>query len=415
MNTTSSTAVSSEAMSSIASQLGISIEELTARLSVPTAPTVTEHIAGFLALQTKATRRTYATHLIRLRDGVGPICEGECEPCMDRAAGFVCRCSCSSCTSSRLAVAAQGPNRVGLESYSADHVAALASIAQRIGKKSGTLDNRVRATRGLARKPADGKNAAETSVHALRSLFNNAAKYLNGTNPALEVKRPRRGAGYRRALQPFELMELQHVTATGGDDPDLDELLFDFGIATGARRQGAHDLVVGRIYPNKQTVGLIEKYGNEIPAPVSAELICRLLDHARSRGGSQCDPSSSSFRPDAPVFWHRISRGYSQVTSRRFDTLHHRWQEALAFANEERVTYHHIRHSMAAIIKSGYGVHYAQRYLRHTASDVTDMYGACTLEDLATAMADLLGFEHPLAGGRLERRSNAMRRFGLTD
>jgi len=70
MNNTGSTAVSSEAISSIASQLGISIEELTVRLSVPAAP-IAEHIAGSLALHTKATRRTYTKHLIRLRDGVG--------------------------------------------------------------------------------------------------------------------------------------------------------------------------------------------------------------------------------------------------------------------------------------------------------------------------------------------------------
>jgi integrase len=412
--TNTNSALPSAAMRALASELGRPVEEIFALIKAPPAPTVSEHSRKFLALQTPATRRTYATHINRLAVGVGPICDQHCEVCMDRAAGFVCRCGCSLCVKSRLTVEAQGPEPVSLDSYSAEHADSLSKIAKRIAVKSGILDNQARAERGLTRKPADGHNAAETAVHALRSLYGNASKYLGGENPGLEVKRPRRGRGTRRPLQPFELLELQHVTATGGDDPRLDELLFDFGIATGARRQGAHDLVVGRIYPVKQMIGLIEKYEHEMMAPVSRQLIDRLRDHAVTRGGPQCDPTSPMYRPNAPVFWRRDGRGFAPVTSRRFDTLHLRWQKTLPFANEERVGYHHLRHTMSAIIESRYGANYKARYLRHTVTDVTGTYGACTEEQLATAMADLLGFEHPLAEGRQRRRDAVMRRFGLS-
>ena len=210
-------------------------------------------------------------------------------------------------------------------------------------------------------------------------------------------------------------MELRHLTANGGDDPALDELLFDFSVATAARRDGACALIVGRIYRTKQMIGMIEKYGHEVEMPVSVKMIERLLAHAIERGGPQCDPTSDIYRPDAPVFWRREGRlGFKPVTGRRFDTLHHRWQtSSLPFANEDRATYHIIRHTMGAIIGSTYGESYKARYLRHTVTNVTGGYGKCTDEELAAAMAHLLRFEHPLVQGRDERRAAAMKRFGL--
>lgn len=121
----------SAAMIAIAAEMGITVEEAAARFSAPIAPTVAEHVDTYLALQTRATRRTYATHIKRLRDGIGPICDQTCAPCMDRSAGFVCQCSCAKCVSSRITVAAQGAKPVGTLTYSSEHVEQLSPAGSR--------------------------------------------------------------------------------------------------------------------------------------------------------------------------------------------------------------------------------------------------------------------------------------------
>ncbi len=39
----------------------------------------------------------------------------------------------------------------------------------------------------------------------------------------------------------------------------------------------------------------------------------------------------------------------------------------------------------------------------------------CTFEELARAMSELLGFEHPLVHGLDERRKATLLRFGMSD
>ncbi len=73
-----------------------------------------------------------------------------------------------------------------------------------------------------------------------------------------------------------------------------------------------------------------------------------------------------------------------------------------------------IRHTIAAYLAQ-VGPQYKKRYLRHADNTVTDIYGKCPLDDFAGVMASLLGFEHPLVHGMDDRRSEALRRMGLTD
>lgn len=376
------------------------------------APSVAEHITGFLATLTANTRRTYATHINRLRDGIGPICDQTCEPCLDANDGFRCRCGCSRCQSSRISVAAQAAQLVGPASYSLEHAKNLAVIARRVAVKAGIVANRRRAQRGLTAKRADGICAEETCVTALRSLYTAAAAWV-ATNAAAELPKPRRGGSTRRPLRDFELLELVHLTETSGNDTELDALIVDFGIATGARREGVYSLTVGQLQPQSQIVQLRDKYKTTQPAPIAADLMFRLVRHASRRGGPQCNPNSVEFRPDRPVFWQRIGDDHRPLTSRRFDSLALRWQTHLDWANVEQVGFHHLRHTMAAFLGSMYGPQYKKRYLRHSDGNVTDMYGACTLEELARALSDLLQFEHPLVHGVDERRREAMSRLGL--
>jgi hypothetical protein len=60
-----------------------------------------------------------------------------------------------------------------------------------------------------------------------------------------------------------------------------------------------------------------------------------------------------------------------------------------------------------------FGPNFKRRYLRHADGSVTDGYGICTYEELARAMSDLLGYEHPAVQGLEQRRAETLRRLGL--
>lgn len=362
------------------------------------------------------TRRTYRTHIKRLCEGVGPVCDSTaCEPCMV-APGFLCRCTCRACTTSRLWVEEQGDRPLGTDALSARNASALTRIARRMAVKKGVVENRARAARGRPPKPAPGIGAEETCVHALRSLFSAAGKVLRTeVAGAAEVEMPGRPTGRRRALHDFELVELYEVTVGGGGDPELDELLFDFGLTTGARREGTYRATVGALHLEGQIVTVKDKYEKPWPMPVSAELVERLLAHAIERGGEACDPKSPCFRPDAALFYYRPTKDGSPhpLTDKHFDALHARWHRERPWAAELGTTYHWLRHTMSDQLKRDYGQHYAKRFLRHTDKSVTDRYGQCTTEQLAGALGQIFGFENPLATSHLERRSAVLGRYGI--
>ena len=413
MNDHPTTTLDEATIADLAAKLGMDPSEVTSRLGAPSAPLVRDHIAEYLAAATKNTRRTYSTPLLRLCDGVGPICDQMCELCL--GTGLTCRCDCAPCVSSRVTLAALGAQRVSAVTYSEDHARMLTVIARRMAVKKGIVDNRRRAARGLPPKMADGYGAEETAVAAVRSLFEHAVRHTGGVNHAKAIDKPRRTGQERRPLHDFELVELHHMTASGGDDPDLDVLILDYVIATGARREGVYTLTVGQLHRDRQVIDLKDKFKRKQPAPVSVELIDRLLAHAKERGGDQCDPASSAYRPDANVFWFRSRDVPQPMTSRRIDTLISRWQRGLPWAAEEQVGLHHIRHTISAFIAMEYGPQYKKRYLRHADGSVTDRYGVCTFEELSRAMSDLLDFEHPLVHGIDDRRKETMRRLGMSD
>ena len=215
-------------------------------------------------------------------------------------------------------------------------------------------------------------------------------------------------------MRPSELAELHHITATGGDDRELDVLLVDTGLATGARIEGLVELTVGQLHRSTQIIDMKDKGKRIVPMPVSGELIDRLLAHARTRGGTICDPTSPSYRPDARVFWSKAPGGvYRPMSGRRFDTLAGRWQRSIDWAMEEQLGFHHLRHTMGARLATHAGPQYKKRYLRHADTTVTDMYGRCTLDALARAMSQLLSFEHPLVHGLDDRDRERRSRLGL--
>ena len=386
------------------------------RARAPSAPTVAELVTKTLSLfRSGNTARTYRTHYDRLIRGVGPICNQTCAGCLNPDNGFLCDCHCADCRNSRLTLAPQGDLPVGPTTLNATNIKTIARVARRLAIKRGVVENRVRAAKGRSIKPADGASAEETAFAAMRSLCESVKAYLPDGNPAREVKKPRRPTNTRRSLLDFELVELYDLTVNGGDDPELDGLLVNYGIETGSRRLGAYTLTCGQLLPRDLLIMLKDKYGTPWATPVSPALMSNLIEHSVSRGASRCDRTNSNYEPDAPVFWYqeRGSRLYQPITSRRFDGLHTRWQRGLSWGDELHVSYHFLRHTVSEKLKSNYGYHYASRYLRHADGNVTDTYGSCTTEMLARAMSEILEYEHPLVTGREERRREVMEKhFG---
>lgn len=402
-------------LAAAAAELNLSPEALAKALdATATTPSLTvgAHVERLLANMTENSRRTYRTPLERFSRGFGPVCDQDCEPCSDPATEFRCGCDCRRCTSSAITLENIAEAAVGPDVYNRHALETVATVAKRVAQRRGRYENRRRALKGKPPKNADGVGAQETAISAMRKLFQDVPGLVDGYD-GLDVAKPHRTSRERRPLLDFELVELHHETATGGNDPKLDTLLLDYGLQTGARRSGAYGLTLGQIRPGTQTIRVRDKYDREHDAPVSAELIDRLITHARIRGGPICDPNSSGYRPDGPVFHYRVrGGGFAPITSRRFGTIHERWQTSLPWAGEEQVAYHHIRHTMAHLLKTHYGPQYAKRYLRHSKGDVTDTYGACTTAELARALAELFEFEHPLVHGIDDRRAETLRRLG---
>ena len=372
--------------------------------------TIGEAIDSYLAPLTEGTRRGYRTSLLRYRGGIEPICDQMCKPCLEEhGTVFRCRCDCQRCVDSRVSLPPQGELIVSAETMSLDNARIVATAARRIALKRARLLDANRTADGRSARRADGRGAEEMAIGALRALF----KLHDYPLETKALKKPSRNQTNRRALTDVQLSELCHTTETGGDDPELDSLLVEFCIATGARRKGAYSLTVGQIEQHDQIIRVNDKGDKDVPMPVSSELIDRLLAHAIGRGGAKCDPTKRGVYDNrAAVFWiHQGRNMYTPLTARRFDTLHQRWHRSHGWAERGQVGYHHLRHTIANRLKAGWGQHVAQRYLRHADTGVTDNYGRCEIEELAAAMGELLGFEHLLVAGEERSRQDHERRF----
>lgn len=410
--------VSDAKLAALATERGVDPAALAAFLSQSATVTVATAISAYLAgLDSAGTRRSYSTSLRRFRDGVAAICDQMCEPCLQvkGVEDFRCRCDCTKCVSSRVSLPAQGGLAVSEHTLSLHNAKVVAKAARRNAQKRARVQDRKRIAKGLTALEGHGRGAEESAVAALRSFFAFQEHPLNTTGTGVLTK-PTRRSRERRALTEWELIELCNTTELSGNDPDLDSLIVEYGIATGARRLGAYSLTVRQLRFDKQMIEMRDKGEVIADAPVSLDLLERLRSHAIERGGPQCDTTIKGHDPYAPVFWSRArnSNGrYRPLGPRRFDDLHERWRASHQWAEIEHVGYHHIRHTIAERLKTSYGQHVAQRYLRHADTSITDNYGRCTTAQLAGVMGELLGFEHPLVVGGQQRTNRTIQRFGL--
>lgn len=249
---------------------------------------------------------------------------------------------------------------------------------------------------GRAVQTFSQRGTRRNAVSALRFLFATAERERLipvGTNPAADVTKPPKELGNRRAFTEDELLELWGVVISGGDDPELDALLVETVLVTGARRGGLKALSVRDLDVDRATVVLHEKGGRVDEQPATRDLVVRLAAFAEARG---------SLRPEDPVFnfADAITLGRPhRITDRRFDYLHQRIQEALPWADRLGVTSHWCRHHSITQIERVSSAAVANTFARHANTSVTAIYTKASMAEVCRAVSIVTGTEHPLANG----------------
>lgn len=115
--------------------------------------------------------------------------------------------------------------------------------ALRTAEKRGELRESVH----RAVRESTGAGAQSNAVAAWRCAFKLAVddRHLaKAFNPATDVEKPRRFSGKRRPLRSEHMKDFWAVVKGTGNDPELDELVCQTILITGARREGLINLNV---------------------------------------------------------------------------------------------------------------------------------------------------------------------------
>ena len=240
------------------------------------------------------------------------------------------------------------------------------------------------------RNARGGRSAAEHLVAALRCLYRHAVAdklIAPGDNPAAIVAKPRRLPSTRQAVRDVGLAEINRVAASTGNDPALDALLLRLHTETACRRAGALALRPIDLDPDQCLVRLREKGGTVRSQPVSPTLMASLLDHARERHAP----------PAGQLLRYRNGR---PITSRRYDHLWARIGEHLPWVAAQQISTHWLRHTTLTWVERNFGYGVARAYAGHTDScgdASTTTYIRASVQEVARALAALVGEPHPLA------------------
>ncbi|SDS83615.1 Integrase [Nocardioides scoriae] len=254
-----------------------------------------------------------------------------------------------------------------------------------------------RERRGLTVRHSDQEGAVRNAVGAIRYFFTQAV--LDGQLPAdsdvsQRLRKPGKRPSTRRAFTASEYEELWRVVSSGGDDPELDSLLLETVLVTGARREGLVNLNCNHLDYQRVTLWLDEKNGRVSEQPVTTDLLRRLSVFAASRFSATGTDPVFSFK-DAIT-----DRRPHRITDRRFDTLHKRIQRELGWADRLGVTLHWARHHAITTVERVSSEAVAARFARHTAQGgVTRTYDKASGEEVCAVVGWMTGTEHPLAGG----------------
>lgn len=246
----------------------------------------------------------------------------------------------------------------------------------------------------VARKNSrGGRSATEHLIAALRCLYRHAAAdglMSDADNPAIKVPKPRRLPSTRRAIPEARLAQIIEITATTGNDPELDTLLLRLHTETACRRGGALNLRPCDLDTEQCLIFLCEKGGTARWQPVSPTLMRHLLRHSQTRGND----------PKAQLFRYRNQR---PITARRYDYIWSRIGKHLPWVTAQQVTTHWLRHTTLTWVERHFGYAVARTYAGHTSKNdagTTSTYIRADLHEVAAALTALTGEPHPLAEPR---------------
>jgi integrase/recombinase XerC len=240
------------------------------------------------------------------------------------------------------------------------------------------------------RNARGGRGAAEHLIAALRCLYRHAVAdglISEGDNPARKVAKPRRLPSTRRAVPDGRLAEINQVAASTGNDPGLDSLLLRLHTETACRRGGALALRPADIDSDQCLLLLREKGGTVRWQPISPTLVAGLQWHAEDR---QVPPLAQLLR----------YRNFRPITYRRYDYLWARIGEHLPWVAVQQISTHWLRHTTLTWVERNFGYAVARAYAGHADSGsdagTTTTYIRATVQEVAAALAALVGEPHPL-------------------
>lgn len=290
-----------------------------------------------------------------------------------------------------------GRQWLGLGSMWADEVVAsdlekaLSVVATRAKRRAEDRAAQ-REAAGRTVRTSDGRGALYNAIGAWRRLFEVAIKdrhLAEGMNPAKKLAKPARAKdGGRDALEPQHFSAMVQLLSGTGDDPELDALIVRFLDITGARQEGVLELTVGDVDESECTVRLHEKFRTKVDQPVPDWFIVVLLDFAKRRGATN--------RTDM-VFRKRLDGGrFKNISPRRFNYMFcDRLQSSFVWADRLQVTAHTLRHHSITRVERHAGKAVSVAFARHTPGDVNGIYTKASRQEVARAVVELHGGDHP--------------------
>jgi len=252
------------------------------------------------------------------------------------------------------------------------------------------LAERVKAHVVVRRNARGGRIAAEHLISALRCLYHYAEAdglIHDRDNPAMRVAKPRRLASSRRALQDVQLVQINEIATTTGNDPELDAILVRLHTETACRRGGAIALRPCDLDAEQCLIRLREKGETERWQPISPTLMRHLLRHGEQRGTD--DPFDQLLR-------YRDGR---PITTRRYDHLWTRLGKHLSWVATQGISTHWLRHTTLTWVERTFGYAVARAYAGHNSrrdAGTTTTYVRADVYEVALALATLTGEPHPL-------------------
>lgn len=349
-------------------------------------------------------------------------------PCL---AGGTCRCSKDSFRHPAVTTCADTYPGLGdrpLAAITTAEIEAAQQWAKTRATKRWAARNAKRAAAGRPGYAHSGKSAEEHVRGAASFIFTRAVDDpATGVrvNTALKAPKPRRPKITARAYSTGQLAELwDAIFTTGGDDAELDMLIFWFHLETGARRGGALTLHTGGLDVHGQNALLTEKGENATWQPMSVELQRSLVGHAIERGdvvamtAPGLDPADvtvddvaagrARLHPDRPVFYYRrrrtvtgpdgtTTRAPHPLTRRRYNTLWDRLCRHVPWADQIHARPHDLRKTGAEFIERACGYAVAKAWLRHAHGDQTLTYTQAKPAEVARGFELYTGRAHPLA------------------